>query len=261
MEVIIEKEPLDVVKRTFEFIKVLTEKKRYPVIGLPSGRTPILLYKMLVDENRKGNIDLENVLFFALDEFLGADDSWRFSTRKYFYDNLIKKTNINPENFFFINGSAVNLKEECKRYEEKIKDVGGIDLQILGIGEDGHIGFNEIGSSLNSRTRLKILNDTSKKYLEEEFGGSSKVPDACITMGIGTILEAKKILLIAYGKRKAKAIKECVEGPVSASFPASALQLHEDVKIIVDEEASSLLTNKDYYKRAYRISKTLLEPF
>ncbi len=255
MEVIIEKNVDDVIERTYKFIRNLTEKKRHPVIGLPSGRTPILLYKKLVEENKKGNIDLESVIFFALDEFYGADDSWSFSTKKYFYDHLINNTNISPENFYFINGSTENLKEECRRYEEKIKDVGGIDLQILGIGEDGHIGFNEVGSSLNSRTRIKILNDTSKKFLAEEFGGLDNVPDVCITMGIGTILEAKRILLLAYGKSKAKAIKECVEGPVTSSFPASALQLHADVKIVIDEEAASLLKSKDYYRRAFELSR------
>jgi len=168
------------------------------------------------------------------------------------YENFFKHINIKKENIFRLEGRPADIETHCQEYEEKVKSYGGIDIQILGIGRNGHIGFNEPGSSLSSRTRVKTLAEETVKDNARFFKNEKEVPRFCLTMGIGTVMDAKVIILLASGKSKSEAIKNCVEGPVTASLPASILQLHPHVKIIVDEDAGALLTRRDYYKWVFK---------
>jgi glucosamine-6-phosphate deaminase len=168
--------------------------------------------------------------------------------RRNFYEHI----NIKKENIFRLEGKPENIETLCQEYEERTQSFGGIDIQILGIGRNGHIGFNEPSSSLSSRTRVKTLSQETVEDNARFFKRGEDVPRFCLTMGIGTVMEAKMIILLASGKNKSKAISKSIEGPVTASVPASILQLHPQAKIIVDEDASSFLTRKEYYKWVYK---------
>jgi glucosamine-6-phosphate deaminase len=166
--------------------------------------------------------------------------------------------NIDPANIHIPDGSIrQDFEEYCRRYEQRIQQAGGIDIQILGIGKTGHIGFNEPTSSLASRTRIKTLADVTIQENQKAFGPNQKVPPCAITMGIGTILEAKRILLLASGKNKADAIARAIEGPITSTITASALQLHQDVTVILDEEAASGLIYRSYYDRVLEMTAQL----
>jgi len=192
------------------------------------------------------------VIAFSLDEYLGLEEDHPQSFAFYMKENFFKHINIKMENIFRLEGKPPDIETHCQEYEEKIKSYGGIDIQILGIGRNGHIGFNEPGSSLSSRTRVKTLAEETIRDNARFFTDEQEVPRFCLTMGIGTVMEAKIIILLASGKGKSDAIKSCVEGAVTASVPASALQLHPRVKILVDEEAGSLLTNKEYFRWVFK---------
>ncbi|MCJ7580266.1 MAG: glucosamine-6-phosphate deaminase, partial [Candidatus Aminicenantes bacterium] len=166
---------------------------------------------------------------------------------------------IKKENIHGLEGLPEDIDTHCRQYEAIIKSVGGIDIQMLGIGSNGHIGFNEPSSSLASRTRAKTLTKETIEANRHFFKGGEEVPRYCLTMGIGTILEAKTILLLAFGKNKEDAVVNCVEGPVTAAVPASALQLHPHVKIILDEDAASRLTKKEYYCWVYNNKKGITQ--
>jgi glucosamine-6-phosphate deaminase len=163
------------------------------------------------------------------------------------FKNFFEKVNVKRENVSIPDGMAVDVSQFCRDYEKRIRDAGGIDLQLLGIGRDGHIGFNEPGSSLASRTRLKTLTEETVRDNARFFGRRGQVPHFAITMGVGTILEAKKLLMLASGGNKAEAVRNAIEGPVSSQVTASALQLHPKVSVILDGPAASLLKRRDYY--------------
>ncbi len=251
MEIIIKKDKEEIAEEIINRIKELIKKKRHPVIGLPTGNTPKIIYKKMIEEYEKKNIDFSDIVIFALDEYLGIHLDHPASTREYFRKNLLNHINVKEENLYFINGTPDNIEEECRKVEENIRDRGGIDFVILGLGQDGHISFNEPGSSLTSRTRVKPLTQSTIKHLSQFFGNEEKTPRFCITFGLGTIMDAKEIALIAYGYHKAVAIKKCVEGPISASFPGSIVQMHPKAKIFLDDESANLLDEKEYYKWAY----------
>ena len=222
-------------------------KKHDLVLGLATGSSPIGTYKELVRIHKEEGLDFSKVKSFNLDEYLGLAPLDKNSYNYFMYENLIKHININPANVYIPQGNTDDPEQFCKWYEEQIKKLGGIDLQILGIGADGHIAFNEPGSSFASRTRIKAL---VKQTIEDNarfFDKVEDVPRFSITMGVGTILEAKKILLIANGKNKADVCDQFIEGPVTSQITASALQLHSYVNVVLDQEAASKLKRIEYY--------------
>jgi glucosamine-6-phosphate deaminase len=198
------------------------------------------------------------VTTFNLDEYVGLSSVHPQSYRQFMQVNLFDHINIREEATNVPDGRALDFESHCRQYEQWIHDAGGIDLQILGIGSDGHIAFNEPGSSLGSRTRLKTLASETIRDNARFFGGEDKVPRLAVTMGVGTILESRRCLLLAHGEHKAAAVRDTVEGPVTAQVTASALQLHREVIGIFDEAAASLLARRGYYADVER-AQTLLE--
>jgi glucosamine-6-phosphate deaminase len=210
------------------------------------------VYKKIIEMNQRNEIDFSSSIAFSLDEYLGLEEDHPQSFAYYMKENFFKHINIKMENIFHLEGKPLDIETHCQEYEEKIRKYGGIDVQILGIGRNGHIGFNEPGSSLSSRTRVKTLTEETIRDNSRFFADKQEVPRFCLTMGIGTLMEARMIILLASGKNKNEAVFQCVEGAVTASVPASALQLHPRVKILVDEDAGSLLTQKKYYKWVFK---------
>jgi glucosamine-6-phosphate deaminase len=252
MEVIITSNYDKICEEAAHVIQQEWQKKNNIVLGLATGETPLGVYKKIIDMNQRDEIDFSSSIAFSLDEYLGLEKDHPQSFAYYMEMNFFKYINIKTKNIFRLEGRPADIKGHCQEYEEKIKSYGGIDVQILGIGRNGHIGFNEPGSSLSSRTRVKTLTEETVRDNARFFTDEQEVPRFCLTMGIGTVMEAKLIILLASGKAKSKAVKNCVEGAVTASVPASALQLHPRVKILVDEEAGSLLTHKKYYKWVFK---------
>lgn len=221
----------------------LIKKNKKAVLGLATGRTMEGVYKRLVKAYQQGKVDFSSVTTFNLDEYLGLEQDDPRSFRAYMEQHLFSQVNLRPEQTFIPHSRPQDIEEECRRYEALIKEKGGIDLQLLGLGRDGHIGFNEPSSSLAARTRVKTLTDET---LLDNFG-TLNAPRFALTMGIGTILEAREIILLALGEKKAEAVVQMVEGPVTASCPASALQFHPVVRVVIDQPAASLLQRKSYY--------------
>jgi glucosamine-6-phosphate deaminase len=227
-------------------------------LGLATGSTTLRMYNELARLHQQSALDFSRVVTFNLDEYLGLPPKHTQSFHHFMYQNFFSHVNIDPANIHIPDGAiAGNYDQYCCSYEQSIRDAGGIDLQILGIGRNGHIGFNEPTSSLGSRTRLKVLSQETIDDNRKFFSPGEKIPECAITMGIGTILEAKRILLLASGASKATAIANAIEGPLTASVTASALQLHPDVTFIVDQEASSQLKQKDYYRRVLEMTVAL----
>lgn len=252
MEVIITSSYDEICEKAARIIQQEWQKKNNLVLGLATGETPLGVYKKIIEMNQRKEIDFSSIIAFSLDEYLGLEEDHPQSFAYYMKENFLKHINIKTKNIFRLEGKPPDIETHCQEYEEKIKSYGGIDIQILGIGRNGHIGFNEPGSSLSSRTRVKTLAEETIRDNARFFTDEQEVPRFCLTMGIGTVMEAKIIILLASGKGKSDAIKSCVEGAVTASVPASALQLHPRVKILVDEEAGSLLTNKDYFRWVFK---------
>ena len=218
------------------------------VLGLATGQTMECLYRHLVRLHQTENLDFSLCRTFNLDEYVGLFPADPNSYRYYMNHHLFRHVNVDIRNTHLPNGLATNLNEECLRYEATIKGFGGIDLQILGIGKAGHIGFNEPLSALHSRTRVKALTPTTLKQNAGAFGGEDKMPRRAITMGVGTILECHRCVLLATGDSKARVIAKAVEGPITSMISATALQLHPRATVVVDEEAASELREKDYYR-------------
>lgn len=247
MEIIIQKTPDEMSKTAARVVASIINSKPNAVIGLATGSTPLGLYKELVRLHREEGLDFSQVTTFNLDEYVGLTQQHPQSYHYFMHENLFKHINIAKHNIYIPSGTTDNYQAFCLWYEQRIKECGGIDLQILGIGSDGHIAFNEPTSSLGSRTRIKTL---AKQTIDDNarfFDSPSQVPIYAITMGVGTILEARKILLLANGPKKAAAVAATIEGPVTSMITASALQLHPDVVMIVDDEAATDLKMRDYY--------------
>jgi glucosamine-6-phosphate deaminase len=229
-------------------------------LGLATGSTTVGMYQELVRLHRDEKLDFSRVVTFNLDEYLGLPSSHPHSFHHFMQQNFFAHVNVPPANIHIPDGAITgNYQQYCASYEDAIRRSGGIDLQVLGIGRNGHVGFNEPTSSLGSRTRLKVL---SKETIEDNrnfFAAEENIPQCAITMGIGTILEAKRILLLASGSSKATAIAKAIEGPLAASVTASALQLHGDVTFIVDREAGAQLQQQEYYQRVLEMT-TILTP-
>lgn len=214
------------------------------VLGLATGRTMERLYESL----SRQALSFRQCCTFNLDEYIGLAANDPQSYRHYMQQHLFSKTDIDPQNTHVPDGSASDLKQAATNYEEAIHAAGGIDVQLLGIGEAGHIGFNEPLSAIMSRTRDKCLTPTTRRQNASLFGGDAKrVPARALTMGVGTILEAREIILLATGKAKAAIIAQAVEGPITSMVSASALQLHPNCKVIVDDDAASGLQGREYY--------------
>ena len=218
------------------------------VLGLPSGSTPLGMYRELIRMHRVEGLDFSKVTTFNLDEYYGLpvthERSYHFFMRENFFDHV----NIPARRIFIPNGMASDPESHCRWFEEKIREMGGIDLQVLGIGRDGHIGFNEPGSSLASRTRMKTLTEETIQDNARFFESEEEVPRYVLTMGVGTILEARRCLLLGSSEKKAEVVAQAVEGPVSSQITASALHLHPRVMVILDEPAASRLQRKAYYQ-------------
>ena len=208
------------------------------VLGLATGSTPIPLYQELIRRNRETGLDFSTTVSFNLDEYIGLevthDQSYRYFMNQEFFDHI----NINKDSTFVPNGLSENIEEVGKDYEKAICGIGGIDYQVMGIGTNGHIGFNEPGSSLASRTRKVRLTENTISDNSRFFERKEDVPTDVITMGIGTILDTRKAMLLASGSNKVEAIAKSIEGPITATVPASSLQMHPDVTWIVTEDAA-----------------------
>lgn len=222
------------------------------VLGLATGSTPLNLYKALIRMHQQEGLDFSYITTFNLDEYVGLERTHPQSYFTFMWKNLFSQINIRPENVHIPDGMIDDVPAVCAAYERKIAEAGGIDLQVLGIGSDGHLGFNEPTSSFASRTRIKTLTKQTVADNARFFNGDeSRVPHHCITMGIGTIMDARMNLLLAFGEGKAAAIAAMVEGPVAAMLPASILQHHPLTKIFMDEAAASDLKLVDYYRWVY----------
>lgn len=258
MRVIVEKTPDDVCRRAARFMASLVRRKPDCVLGLATGSSPLGVYAELIRMHRDEDLDFSGVTTFNLDEYVGLGPTHEQSYRHFMQANLFDHINIEPKQTHVPDGRALDFDAHCRQYEQRIADCGGIDLQLLGIGTDGHIAFNEPGSSLGSRTRLKTLASETIRDNARFFGSEEQVPRLAITMGVGTILESRQCLLIAMGDHKPAAIRSTVEGPVTAQITASALQLHRDVIVVVDEAAGGWLERREYYAEVER-SNALLE--
>lgn len=210
------------------------------VLGFATGFTPLGLYKELIRMHRDEGLDFSKVVTFNLDEYVGLAPSHEQSYHYYMWSNLFDHVNIDPRYVHIPMGMAEDIEGHCNWYEAQIERFGGIDLQILGIGTNGHIAFNEPGSSLGSRTRVKTLTEKTRR-VNKRFFAQGEVPGFALTMGVGTIMDARRLLLLASGETKADAIAACVEGPITARCPATIVQMHRYATILVDAEAAAKL--------------------
>ncbi|SFR95149.1 glucosamine-6-phosphate deaminase [Microbacterium sp. cf046] len=219
------------------------------VLGLATGSTPVPVYAAL--PSRLAGVDVSRVRGFALDEYVGLDPDHPESYRSVITREVVEPLGLDPERVSVPDGSLNGIEHAGDDYERALVDAGGVDLQLLGIGTDGHIGFNEPGSSFASLTRVKTLTRQTREDNARFFDSVEDVPRHCITQGLGTILRARHLVLLAFGKGKAEAVAAAVEGPVTASLPASAIQLHPHATVVVDEAAASDLRFGDYYRYTF----------
>ena len=216
-------------------------------LGCPTGSSPLGLYKHLIELHKAGKVSFRNVVTFNMDEYCGIPRDHEQSYYTFMWTNFFNQIDILPENVNILNGNAENPVEECKRYEEKIKSYGGIDLFLGGVGPDGHIAFNEPGSSLTSRTRMKTLTTDTIIANSRFFDGDlSLVPKQALTVGIGTVMAAREVLVLCSGHHKARALQHIVDGPVSHKWTASVLQMHRRAVVVCDEQACDELTVATY---------------
>ena len=232
-----------------DHIATLIRDNPETVLGLATGSTPLPVYEAL--RSRLEGVDVSRVRGFALDEYVGIDPAHPESYRSVITREVVEPLGLDPALVRTPDGSALGIEHHGEEYEAAILDAGGIDLQILGIGTDGHIGFNEPGSSFASQTRVKTLTEQTRRDNARFFDSIDDVPMHCITQGLGTILRARHLVLLAFGEGKAAAVAGAVEGPLSASLPGSAIQLHARATVVVDEAAASQLARADYYRYAY----------
>lgn len=214
------------------------------VLGLATGSTPIGLYRELIRRCNDDGLDFTKITTFNLDEYVGLPPDHPQSYHRFMREQLFDQVNLDPRHVHIPNGMAHDIEAHCDWYEEQIHRVGGIDLQVLGIGANGHIAFNEPGSSLGSRTRVKTLTHKTREDNARFFGSKEDVPRYAITMGIGTIMEARELLMLVTGESKAEALRASAEGPLTAMVPASMIQMHRKAYVIADRAAASLLSGE-----------------
>lgn len=231
-----------------EAVAGVIRNKPKAVIGLATGSSPLGLYKELIRMHKADGLDFSQVTSFNLDEYVGVGPDHEQSYRRFMNENLFEGINIDIAKTNVPDGLAKDYKRFCGAYEEKIAAAGGIDVQVLGIGSDGHIAFNEPGDSLASRTHTVTLNEQTIDDNARFFEKKEDVPIYACTMGVGTVLDARKCVLVANGKGKVKAVAAMIEGPISGMCTASALQMHNDTQVFLDEEAARGLKLADYYR-------------
>lgn len=238
MEVVIRRDYDAVCDEAARLITEALKAKPTLVLGLATGKTPLGVYDRLV----KAKLDWSRARFFNLDEFYGVEPEADFSFYTFLRRRFLNRINAREKNIHLLK------RHSGPDYEKQIKKAGGIDIQLLGVGRNGHIGFNEPGSSFLSRTRLKTLSEQTRRDYADEFGGVEKVPPFSLTMGIGTILEARRLLVLASGDRKAKIMKAVLEGPVTCMVPATAVQMHPDAVVVLDAPAAKMLKLRSYWE-------------
>ncbi len=258
MLVILKRDDEEISRQAAQLIASAVRKKPALTLGLATGSTMVSVYKHLVGLHQQGSLDFSRVVTFNLDEYLGLPATHPRSFHHFMRENLFAHVNVDPSNVHIPDGTIRgNYEDYCASYEDAIRMAGGIDLQLLGIGRNGHIGFNEPTSSIGSRTRLKVLSQETMDDNSKSFAPGEESPRCAITMGIGTILEARKILLLAAGEAKSSAVAKSIEGPITSAVSASALQLHPDVTFIIDDDAASQLTQRAYYHRVLKMTAQL----
>ena len=251
MELILKPDSETASRLAARMIRKQIEAKPNAVLGLATGGTPLPLYRELIRMHREEGLDFSRVTTFNLDEYIGLAPDHPRSYHAFMHENFFRHVNIPGSQIHLPDGLTGDVEAFCADYEARITAAGGIDLQLLGIGTDGHIGFNEPGSSLASRTRIKTLTPQTLSDNARFFAEGETQPHHVITMGIGTILDSRRILLLAFGANKAGAVAAAAEGPITASVPASALQFHPKTHLFLDEPAAARLTRADYYRWVY----------
>ena len=248
MEIVICPNYDDLSKRAAKVVADVVRARPNAVLGGATGSSPVGLYKELIRMHKEEGLDFSKVTTFNLDEYVGLGTDHDQSYHYFMFNNLFNHVNVPKKNIHVPSGIEDDYDTYCPQYERQIKKAGGVDIQILGIGSDGHIAFNEPGSSLASRTRIVFLAEQTIDDNARFFKKREDVPVRAISMGVGTILEARKLLMVVNGKNKAEALAAAVEGPVTCMCTASALQLHPDSIVFTDEEAASKLKLRDYHK-------------
>lgn len=241
MKLIITKNYEELSKKAADEMAEIIKNNPKAILGLATGGSPIGMYKELIKMNKEGKVDFSNVTTVNLDEYIGLSGDHPQSYRYFMNENLFNHINIDKNNTYVPNGLAKNIEEECKEYDARITELGGTDVQLLGIGNNGHIAFNEPDNELLSGTHLTKLTEDTIKANARFFESIDEVPTQALTMGLGGIMRSKKIIVIASGESKAEAVKAMVSGKISTNMPASMLQMHRNVTVIVDEAAAKLL--------------------
>lgn len=257
MRVVILEDSQAVSQRAADIICQTVHQQPDCVLGLATGGTPLATYQQLVDRASQGLVSFSQVTTFNLDEYVGLPRQHRQSYWHFMHKNLFELADFNLARCFLPDGLADDLATACDDYERQIAEAGGIELQLLGIGTDGHIAFNEPGSSLGSRTRVKALAEQTRLDNARFFGSMEEVPELAVTMGVGSILASRQVLLLATGSSKADAVEAFIEGPITAAVPASALQLHRSVTVLLDRPAASRLRRLAYYERVEQLQRQL----
>jgi len=251
MEVVILNGSKQIGKLAADAIGELLRRKPDAVLGLATGSSPLPVYDELAAQHERDGLDFSRASGFALDEYVGLPAGHPESYREVVRREFTNRVNIKPENVHGPDGSAADIPAACRAYEEAIAAAGGVDLQILGVGTDGHIAFNEPGSSFASRTRIKSLIEQTRRDNARFFTSLADVPHHVLTQGLGTIMEARHVVLVATGAQKAQAVRDFVEGPVSAICPASILQFHPHTTVLLDGASASALKLADFYRHTY----------
>ncbi len=251
MEVIIKPDAASVSKTAASYFKSQLAHNPGSVFGLATGSTPTGLYRELINLHKVGCVDFSGATTFNLDEYIGLAPAHAASYHYFMREQLFAHVNLDPARTHLPDGLAANVFAHCQDYEKAIQAAGGIDLQLLGIGSDGHIGFNEPSSSLSSRTRIKTLTPRTLADNAKHFEAGERIPQHVITMGVGTIMEARHCLVLALGANKAEAVAAMTEGPITANCPASILQMHPHCTLIIDEAAAQNLHRSEYYRWVY----------
>ena len=250
MEVVILGGSRQVGRLAADAIEELVRRKPDAVLGLATGSSPLPVYDELAARHEQG-LDFSRASGFALDEYVGLPAGHPESYREVVRREFTNRVNIAPENVHGPDGTATDIPAACEAYEQAIAAAGGVDLQLLGVGTDGHIGFNEPGSSFASRTRIKSLIEQTRRDNARFFNSLAEVPHHVITQGLATIMAARHVILVATGAQKAQAVRDFVEGPVAAICPASVLQFHPHATVLLDEAAASALKLADFYRHTY----------
>lgn len=243
MKIIVTKDYQELSKEAFKVLKTVLDNNPQAVLGLATGSSPIGLYQAMIEDHKNHQTSYQDVVTFNLDEYVGISKDHSQSYYTFMHEKLFNFIDIKPENINIPSGATKDLQQACIDYNEKLSNTQ-IDIQVLGIGSNAHIGFNEPGTSFESETHIVELKEKTRLDNQRFFDSLDDVPSKAITMGIKNIMHAKQILLLAYGKNKAQAIKDMVEGAISEDVPASILQKHDNVIVVLDEEAASLLKHE-----------------